>query len=277
MARKGSIRSATDEELVAYFDGELAPDRRAAVEKHLADESELRRRLELMIRGGRPFRQVFDLMLQDAPTDRLEAILENTAAAAGDGQAPAGRAWPLSRAASVAAALALFLAGMGVGSLVVPLKPPPAVPVAEQPADRSEDWRQAVAGYLSLYTSETLANVPDDAAVKEQELAAVADKLGLSLTLDRIDLANVEFKRAQLFDYEGKSLVQLAYLDPDFGPVAFCIIADGDESEPARTEERLGMNIVYWAQQGYGFMVIGRAPADRLRPLADSLAARLSS
>lgn len=272
MATEGNGRPTTDDELVAYLDSELALDRRAALEERLAREPALRRRLEALARGGRPFRQAFDVLLRDAPTDRLKAMLE---AAPG---APAKMGWPSWRAASIAAAAAvLFIAGVGVGNLVAPLVRPPAPRVAEEAPDRSEDWRQAVAGYMSLYTAETLADVPDDAAVMERELAAVADRLGLGLTLDRIALPDLQFKRAQLYGYDGKPLAQLAYLDPEFGPLAFCIFADGEESEARRTEQRLGLNIVYWADRGYYFMLIGRAPAERLRPLADTLATRFSS
>lgn len=273
MTTEDTNRPITDEELVAYLDGELALDRRAALEGRLAEEPALRRRLERLEDGGRPFRQAFDVLLQDAPADRLEAMLDaQPGAAARKVRRPSRTAW-----IAAAAAILLFAAGIGLGSLIRPLAPPPAQTVAEDTAEGGEDWRQAVAVYLSLYTAETLASLPDDDALRMRQLAAVSDKLGLTLTPERVALPALQFKRAQLLDYEGEALAQLAYLDPEFGPVAFCIIAEGDESEAQRTERRLGMNIVYWADRGYYFMLIGRAPAEQLRPLADRLAERISS
>src|SRR5207248_10153719 len=42
----------------------------------------------------------------------------------------------------------------------------------------SGGWRAVVAEYLTLYTTDTLANIPDDAAVRARELEAVGNKLG---------------------------------------------------------------------------------------------------
>ena len=152
------------------------------------------------------------------------------------------------------------------GTLPLTLDPPPG--------DGSDDWRRAVAQYLSLYTSDTLSIIPDTSGARQQELASVGSRLGVDLTPDRVALPDLALKRADMFDYDGKALGFLAYLDPRSGPVSLCIIAgEGGDAAP-RVEHRRGMNIVYWSQAHHGFMLIGRAGADHLRALATVVADR---
>ena len=180
--------------------------------------------------------------------------------------------WP--RLALIAAGLALFLAGVVVAPwLPMPFGPPSESENAETPGA----WRQAVAEYLTLYTTETLASIPDDAAMREREIATVAGKLGVSLTSARVALPDAAFKRAQLFEYEGKALGQIAYLDPASGPLALCVIADGEPDAAERTEQRQGMNIVYWSKKGRGFMLIGRDSMTKLEALFAILSDRLAA
>jgi hypothetical protein len=138
-----------------------------------------------------------------------------------------------------------------------------------------EEWRQAVAEYLTLYTAETLASIPDNAAAREQEIAAVGTKMGVALSLDRISVPDLLFKRAQLLEYDHKPLGQLAYLDPASGPVALCLIMDDVPDASPRTEQRQGFNIVYWSRGRRSFMLIGRMPVERLQKLAGDLSGRL--
>ncbi len=265
-----------DAELVAYLDGELSPADSVRIGQRLATDGRLAARVEHLMKGGRPFREAFAPLLAEAPIARLEVILG--AALARPAEPPlrwfglrplAAMPWP----AAVAVAVVLLVVGAGLDRLVVkPLGMALLVPAS--PLDGSDDWRRAVAQYLSLYTSETLADIPERARPSAPQLEAIGRGLGLSLTPERIDLADLALMRADLYDYDGKPLVFLAYLDPQGGPVALCITPGRQGSDAQRIEQRRGMNAVYWSQGGHSFMLIGRAGPARLQALATSVASR---
>ncbi len=265
----------TDEDLVAYLDGELTSDARARMARRLADDHDLQRRLVLLSGGYRPFREAFAPLLDQAPQARLEAMLVSLPEPTGSSEAvrlPHG--WGRT-ARAMAAGLLLFLAGLGSGWLATTLTPM----LREQTAGESasdDNWRQAVAEYLTLYTVETLATIPDIATVREQELAAVGGRMGIALSPQKIALANMFFKRAQLLEYDDKPLGQIIYLDPENGPMALCIIADGTSNAGHQMEQREGLNIVYWSQGRYSFMLIGKAPVPRLQEHASALLDRFT-
>jgi anti-sigma factor RsiW len=264
----------TDEELVAYLDGELEPAARVRLAQRIAADHELQRRLIVLSSGNRPFRQAFDFVLDAAPRERLDAMLAGLPlpqSPAAEGRPPS-RSWSIGLRA-VAASLLLFLAGLGTGWLL----PTVAPHLVGQPASVSEneEWRQAIAEYLILYTAETLASIPDNAAVREQEIAAVGAKIGMALSPERISLPGLSFKRAQLLEYDRRPLGQLAYLDPASGPVALCLIMDDSPDASPRTEQRQGFNIVYWSRGRRSFMLLGRMPIVRLQTLASDLSDRL--
>jgi anti-sigma factor RsiW len=264
-----------DEELVAYLDGELEPDAQARLARRIAADHELQRRLILLSGGNRPFREAFDHISEAAPGERLEAMLDSLSVP----QLPAAASpRPVQRwragLRTVVASLLLFLAGSGAGWFMSTL----GQYLRDQPLAESsleDEWRQAVAQYLTLYTTETLASIPEDAAMREQEIAAVSAKLGIALTPQRISLPDLSFKRAQLLEYDRKPLGQLTYLDPASGPLALCIIMNDGSNPGQQTEGRLGFNIVYWSRGRHSFMLIGRVPSARLQGLASDLSDRL--
>ncbi len=83
----------------------------------------------------------------------------------------------------------------------------------------------------------TLANIPDDAAVRTRELEAVGSKLALDLSFEKVALPN-STSSALSYSSRRQPLAQIAYLSPRDGPVAFCIIADGATDEAIRFEQR---------------------------------------
>ncbi len=267
----------TDEELVAYLDGELTPDARRRIAQRIAADHDLQRRLILLSGGNRPFRDAFEPLLEQAPQARLEAMLANLPAARtaeAENTRPTGR-WRFGTRAA-AASLFLFLVGFGAGWLAPALRQFVRDQIVTETASDEDDWRQAVAEYLSLYTSETLAAIPDDAAMREQEIAAVGAKMGIGLTPQRVALPGLTFKRAQLLEYDRKPLGQIAYLDPDSGPLALCITMNDDPNTGLQIEQRQGFNVVYWSRGRHSFMVIGRVPTPRLQQLASDLSDRLT-
>ena len=264
MANPVDSIGADDGILTAYLDGELAAGERAALDRRLVAEPALQARLEELRRGERAFRPAYEALLSVAPAERLQAMFTGLAA----GNAEAGRRPSRGgsrRLAAIAAAVVLFLAGGLVGYLVPTLRP------VEPPG-----WRQVVAEYQTLTTAETLAAIPDDPAMLLEELTVLGSKLALSLAPDKLALPDVVLKRAQMFDFRGRPLVQLAYLSPADGPIAFCIIQNGRPDADLAFEQREGSNIVFWTRDGRGYMLIGKTPREALEAYAGDLAARFS-
>jgi anti-sigma factor RsiW len=264
-----------DEELVAYLDGELSPDERIRIARRIANDHDLQRRLILLSAGNRPFREAFEPLLDRAPQAKLQAMLDHLETPHSPAQAPRSN-WVRSNILRAVAAALLFTVGVGVGWQMPALIQNMRDRTLVQTASDDDDWRQIVAEYLSLYTSETLASIPDDAAAREQEVATVGAKMGMVLSPQKVTLPSLPLKRAQLFEYDRKPLGQIAYLDPVSGPIALCIIADDRADAEPRTEQRLGFNIVYWSRGRHSFMLLGRATLPHLQKLADEFSDRLS-
>lgn len=259
----------SDPMLVAYLDGALVPDEHVRIAQLVAEDEELQRRLLFLSRGNRPFKEAFEPLLSQAPMDRLEASLASI-----DVQPRSGAFSGWKGAAALAAAILIFFAGLAAGRLIAFPGDVREAAQAEHSGE-DEDWRQAVAEYLSLYTAETLASIPDDMDLRERELAIVGSKMRLPLTVQKVAIPNATLKRSQVFQYDGKSLGQIAYLDHENGPMALCMVMSASDAA-YRVEEREGFNVVYWSRAGHAFMLIGKAPVPRLREFAEDLSGRLA-
>jgi anti-sigma factor RsiW len=258
-----------DARLVAFIDGELDEGARAELEARLAIDPILHERLMRLQEGRRPFAAAFDALLDDAPVQRLEAALAS--------YIQRGERRPTSIRASlrlqagrlgVAAAVIVFCAGIVVGRYG-PSWSSRSPDIVTPTGD--DDWRQAVAEYMTLYTPDTFATEPES---QERELTALGAKIGLSLTAERVALANLQFKGGQIFGFHGAPLGQLGYVDPATGPVLFCIIRDSEPDAAMKAESRGEFAVASWARSGRGYMLIGRLPINQVAQLADSLEKR---
>jgi len=268
----------TDADLCAYLDGELAAEHREWMTSWLARDSELQSRLTLLASAERRFREAFEPLLAESPRAKLQRMLAGlpgyrpvVETRVGEGRPFWARAWP--RLGLVAAGISLFLAGAVTHRMLPTLRAAVGIEVADESDD---DWRQAAAEYLSLYTTETLASIPEDAAPKERELAVVGTRLGITLPLADVSLPGLALKRAQLLQYDGKPLGQIAYLDPRDGALALCIYANDLPDIAQETEQRAGMNIVHWSSRGRAFMLVGHTAMPQLQKFALLLSQRLT-
>ena len=143
--------------------------------------------------------------------------------------------------------------------------------LAAAPEQKRDDWLEAVADYVSLYSAETLATVPSGA---EAALPLLSDRLGVPLNAASVALPKLTFKRAQMLEYDGAPLGQVAYLDEADRPAAFCIIRNGAADAPVTTDERGGLALASWARGGRGYVVVGRFSRERAAALANTLAQR---
>lgn len=259
----------TDEELVAFIDGELDVPTRTAVVNAVARDAEVARRLAELEAAGASLREGFARLLDEAPAARMEARLSRLTTLPASPSRPARQQF-WRYAGLAAAALVLVSAGVAIDRTVVLVRTQPAT---EGIADRGDDWRDAVALYFSLYTDDTFSAAAS-ADAERAALDRVNRKLGLQLSPADVSLPAARFAGTALFGYEGRPLAQIAYVDPRSGPVALCIIASEEADRRPRAERRQGMNVVYWTKDHRAYMLVGRAPSERLQQYAGLLEPR---
>lgn len=287
----------SDERLVAYIDGELSVAESADTADALTHSHDARTRLTNLKRGGRPFVDAFDAMLDAAPEGELQAMFADLVAQTSGShfrgraadtfpsdedafpseekvvpfrrplppaQAEQARRTPLWQMAAAAAVLAVvFTGGLISGGI---FNEPQQV--AQQSQAQAPGWREAAARYVALFSTDTLHGMPSDLAKKRANLEKVQSELGLKLTGKRLFIPNLDFRGTQLLNFNGAPLAQLAYLDRGQRPVVLCIIPTTKiPAQPAK-EVRHGLNIVHWIEGGYGYMVIGDVPEDELNRIA---------
>lgn len=254
--------------LTAYLDGELDAADTTRIEKLLESDPEAADRLEALSRASLPFAEAFAPLLDVAPEVRLEAMLDKALEPPPVVAPVRASGFMASRRGFMAAGIALLLAG-GLGDRFL------LSPLLEEKVS-APGWRDLVAQYMTLYTPETLADIPADPARQAVELASLGNRLDLNLAPVLTSLPDAELKRAQILQYDGAPLGQITWLDPQYGPMALCVIkASGGNSAP-QPEERLGLQVVFWKQSGHGFMLIGKMPPDVLEARASTLHSRLT-
>lgn len=279
----------SDEKLVAFLDGELGAGDQAAIARALSENADIRARLAVLAQGGRRFDEAFELLLEAAPDDKLQAMLSgllaeraglredaetemadgaNGAAAPFPGRAAhASPLWGLAAAASILALV--FAGGFVTGGLL-------NEPQTQQAGEQKPGWREAAARYVALFSKETLEGMPRNPEQREANLRRLETALGLPLGEDRLAAAELSFQGTQLLQLEGEPLAQISYLHDGRTPVALCIIRSSNPPAAPVEEKRHGLNVVHWVAGGYGFMLIGDVSENELARMADMFRRRFS-
>lgn len=247
-----------DEQLVAYLDDQLDAEQRQRIDAAVAEDPMLGLRLQWLNRSSLPFKAAYDELGHKAPLHRLQAMLDNL---------PAPARPPMSRRWFLAAAAGLVAGGVLADRLFL----------GWQLSQEKANWRQLVADYMVLYVPQTLEHLPSDEAAQRTQLRTIDARLGLHLAPAQLTLPRVEFKRAQILEYDGVPIAQITYLDPTYGPLALCITRSNKGSRHFAQEIRHEMNIVYWADMEHAWMLIGRHPMGDLEEMAKALRTRLSA
>ncbi|QBJ09685.1 anti-sigma factor [Rahnella aquatilis] len=258
MTREIPAAPYADEVLVAYLDNQLSESQRAKFDAQLAQDDVLAQRLAQMSRSNLPFHDAFGAMLQEAPVGKLQAALDAVPDARIAGSSG------FSRRALLAASLSFLAVGLLGGRYSTLFA-------------SDDNWRARVADYMSLYTAQTLADVDDSAGQQKIQLARVQNTLGIALSPAVLAVQGADLKDARMLHYDEYDIAQITYLDARYGPMALCITrSEHSDNTALQREIRRGMNVVYWRNAGYNFMLIGHSPAPALAAHAAALQANLA-
>jgi anti-sigma factor RsiW len=248
----------SDEQLVAYLDDQLDTEQRSRIDAAIAEDSLLNLRLQWLARSSLPFKDAYDEVGRQAPTERLQSMLDTL---------PSPERPAMNRRWFLAAAAALVVSGVVADRLFL----------GWQQHLQKNNWRALVADYMALYVAQTLDHLPSDEAAQRAQLRTIDARLGLNLVPAKLTLPRPQFKRAQILEYDGVPIAQMIWLDPAHGPLALCITRANSGRRQFAHERRRGLNVVYWADLEHAWMLIGHNPAAELEDMARLLRSRFSA
>jgi anti-sigma factor RsiW len=251
----------TEAELHAYFDGELAPERRHAVAAYLAAHPEDADRLEsyrgqdmLIRRAYRPLAE------RPIPARLLQALV--------GAEAPARRRWWWS-AAAAAAAVALFVAGATSGwygrDLLAPAGPPAPTLLAD-----------AAAAHVT-YTAEVRHAVEVPASEQDHLATWLGRRLAVPLRVPDLTEKGYELVGGRLLPAAaGRAAAQLMYEDGGEQRLTLYMrAAPGDERTAFRFAQEGKLSALYWEDGKVAWVLLGELPREQLLELAQQVYAAL--
>jgi anti-sigma factor RsiW len=248
----------TDADLVAFVDNRLSPDRREAIVSLARQDSTIASRIAVLTDGTPVLGEAFRPLLADMPP-QLEERLRKKAQEMNTPPEPVVTRRLFTIGLATAASFAI---GGVAGGLLM------------QYRNTSGDWREAVAQYHALYGMATTAGLnpsPDDIS---QQLAIVSQVLGRPLLRVGETLAGLNFKRAQVLEFEGAPLIQIVFETADKIPLAFCLKRSRDTLRSPSVDMQQGLALASWTRDGVDELIVARLPQQQIMDLAQRLARR---
>ncbi|MCP3708726.1 anti-sigma factor [Paraburkholderia sp. CNPSo 3274] len=266
---------ADDAQLLAYVDGRLSPDERAAIEAQLRESTEARKKVTLLRASQVDFAGAFaQQTLPPVPESLRLGIEEMVRAQPSSGENDEAmsaaeqqtsspvrsrlRRVPVWLAAACVAGA--FLAGQFVrfDSLFGPGGQGSGSAQLASASDLSP-WVKAAVGYQKLYTRETVAYRQDDPALAARVVEDIRRDDRLALRVPDLSSAGLTFKSVQRLRFHDKPLVQIVYLPRSGPPIALCVMKDArpDEAVASRTVDSMG--VTTWRQNELTYALIGGA------------------
>ena len=256
----------SDEEIAAYLDGEADPPLRERLEAQAAVDAELQGRIEALTVDKQAIAAAFDALLVTAPPPPAP----KQASVAAPSSAPPWRGFA-ALAGTAAACLAI---GFGLGSQFAA----DGGAGSEMAQAGLANWRDYAAAYHALYVTDTLAYVADDAEARQRELERAGRAVGLQLDAVSAPLDQLQFRRAQVLGFEGRALVQVAFLSDNGKPFALCVIrSPGARASAVAVETRQNMAAASWSQPDVEFLLIGGDDSALTKRAAEALRDRLAA
>ena len=230
-------RRFTDEELTSYLDGEAHPELRQEIERAVAIDQVAAARVQALTVKTGVIKSAFGDLLAAAP--HPPAVLEQTI------DQPPSNARPFNTYYAAAVACMLLVAGAFAGHLIN---------YPQQPA-----WQDYAAKYHALYVKETLTAVPTDKQGLDRSLLRAEKALQHKLKVQTLTtIPGLNLKRSQILGFEGRPLIQLAFLSKAGAPIALCIIPSGGAPQKTPIVDTMeGLAAASWSKSGYEYLLIG--------------------
>ncbi|HEX6113100.1 MAG TPA: anti-sigma factor [Geminicoccaceae bacterium] len=250
----------TEAELHGYFDGELSPERRRAVEAHLATHPEDADRLESYRGHDMLIRRAYRALAERPLPPQLLRLVSHH-------DTPRVRGW--RRVLAAAAATVLFVMGAASGWYGHELLAPALMRAESLVAD-------AAAAHL-VYAVEVRHPVEVPASEEAHLATWLGRRLAVPLRVPDLGESGYELVGGRLLPAaDGLPAAQLMYQDGGGRRVTLYVRASpGGEQTAFRFAREGGLSALYWRDGDVAWVLVGELPRDQLVELAERVYAAL--
>jgi anti-sigma factor RsiW len=251
-----------DTDLLAYVDGQLAPERRAEVEAAVASCPDLARQLSAMRASALPYAAAFGAQALPPVPQELSQRISDLLRADSQRQQRGPSAWP-----KLAVAFAAGVLGCAIALNVLS----PGM-TAFSPTAQVEPWIQAVADYQVLYSRATVTHVNEDPQLSASVISDLRNADGMKVVVPDLHTAGLSFKRVQRLSFHEQPVVQMVYLPEQGEPVALCVTRDARPDEKPHAQQVGELSAVAWRQANLGYVLLGKGSSQALMDLGRQIA-----
>lgn len=247
-------RPITEDDLLAYVDHALEPERRAEVATYLDEHPDVARRIGTFA-DQRELLRVALAPIADEPLPaelNLSRIMEQRA------RRPAVLRW------AIAAMLFLAIGGLGGWTIRGELQRSPEGLVALA--------QEATASY-NVYAPDRVRPVEVRASDSAQLVQWVSDRLRRPVKVPDLTASGYRLMGGRLVATPHGAAAMFMY-DDDRGSRLVVLtrpMSSTDQNAPMTPQSQGGVGGFAWADDGVGYSLVGRAPADSLRPIANEV------
>ena len=252
-------KSSLSPELLAristYIDGELAPEEANELEALADRDPNVMAEIEAAHRLDAVIGVAFDALLERDGAAELPDVLKPEPM---EQALPEPANSPFSPFRSIAAGLALIIAGAGIGYYGAGEINPP-VRVVESPG-----WMAQVADYHRVYATQSRHLVEVPASERDHIEAWLGKVTGVSFKVPDLSASGFTFQGARLLVASGKPVFQLLYLNEAGQVLAICGLEGGDPDTAGAFNPRSfgDVHMVNWKSPEAAFVVVGEEGMD---------------
>lgn len=241
----------SEQDLHAYVDNQLGPERRAQVEAYLAVQPEAAALVQDLREQNRLLHEAYDNVLNEPVPIAMGAVLRR------------GR-FPLAWAASVAALAIGLVAGWAARDMTQP---------AQGPAMFAE---RALRAHL-LYVSEKRHPVEVPAEQEAHLVAWLSKRLDAPIRAPALHAQGFSLLGGRLLPGEEGPLAQLMYESADGERLTLIVRRAGRDGGETRFQvlEQNGNSVFYWVDREYGYALSGSMGKNRMLEIARAVDTQL--
>lgn len=253
----------TEADLHAYLDGELPPDRREEVEKHLADHPDAASRLQAYEADKRALRQLFDPVLAQPLPEPIRVLAESGPTNLSPSRSWLSR-WSLQRiAAGLAIAVISGVIGWNAHGRYQP---------AQALTMRAGLPRQAAIAHV-VYSPDVKRPVEIGAEQEDQLVTWLSKRLGSQVRPPRLGRLGYELIGGRLLPGTSGPVAQFMYHDASGQRLTLYVSAEIPRNQDTafRFAQEGPVNVFYWIDGNFGYALSAGLPRNELSRIATSV------